>query len=52
MLLKIFKMTVMAAILNIDMQLAILNINVAPMPLTKYQFNPTYGSGKDENVTS
>ena len=33
--------------------LAILNLHVATMPPTKFQFNPTYGSGVDvENVKS
>ena len=33
--------------------LAILNIHVATMPPTKFQLNPTYGSGGDmENVKS
>ena len=33
--------------------LAILNFHVATMPPTKFQLNPTYGSGGDvENVKS
>ena len=33
--------------------LAILNLQVATMPPTKFQLNPTYGSGGDvENVKS
>ena len=33
--------------------LAILNLHVATMPATKFQLNPTYGSGRDvENVKS
>ena len=33
------------------MILAILNLHVATMPHTKFQLNPTYGSGGDvENV--
>ena len=33
--------------------LAILNLHVATMPPTKFQLNPTYGSGEDvENVKS
>ena len=33
--------------------LAILNLNVATMPPTKFQLNPTYGSGGDvKNVKS
>ena len=33
--------------------LAILNLHVATMPPTKFQLNPTYGSGGDvENVKS
>ena len=33
--------------------LAILNLHVATMPPTKFQFNPTYGSGGDvENAKS
>ena len=44
----------MAAILDIRMEhLAILNLHVATMPLTKFQLNPTYGFGGDvENVKS
>ena len=35
------------------MILAILNLHVATMPPTKFQLNPTYGSGGDvENVKS
>ena len=54
--LKNFKMATMEAILNIDRNrtiLAILNLHVATMPPTKFQLNPTYGSGGDvENVKS
>ena len=32
--------------------LAILNLNVGTMPPTKFQFNPTFGSGDVENVKS
>ena len=32
--------------------LAILNLHVATMPPTKFQLNPTYGSGDVENVES
>ena len=32
--------------------LAILNLNVATMPPTKFQLNPTYGSGDVKNVKS
>ena len=33
--------------------LAILNLHVAAMPPTKFQLNPTYGSGEDvKNVKS
>ena len=35
------------------MILAILNLHVATMPPTKFQLNPTYGSGGDvDNVKS
>ena len=51
--LKNFKMAVMVAMLDIGTILAILNLNVATMPPTKFQLNPTYGSGGDvENVKS
>ena len=46
-------MAVMVAMLDIGTILAILNLNVATMPPTKFQLNPTYGSGGDvENVKS
>ena len=46
-------MAVMAAILDIGTILAILNLHVAIMPPTKFQLNPTYGSGGGvENVKS
>ena len=47
-LLKNFKMAGMNGTI-----LAILNLHVAIMPSTKFQHNPTYGSGGDvENVKS
>ena len=46
-----FKMAAMAAIFDILIlnrtTLAILNLHVATMPSTKFQLNPTYGSGGD-----
>ena len=52
--LKNFKMAAMAASwISERNDLAILNLHVATMPPTKFQLNPTYGSGGDvENVKS
>ena len=47
--LKIFKMAIVGAILDIGigMILAILNLYVAPMPPIMFQLNPTYSLGGD-----
>ena len=43
-------MAAMAAILDIGMILAILNLHVATMPPTKFHRNPTYHSGDVKNM--
>ena len=54
MLFEEFQDGSMAAILDSEQtHLTILNLYVATMPPTKFQLNPTYGSGGDvENMKS